>query len=69
MIALTWMLKLVGHGAGIAAILMLVYACAGEFQMLMRTPQELTNKYDDYCYGAFLLLAIWMACEVGRIGL
>ena len=62
-------LNWVGQTAGLVAIFSLVLHCAFEFFALVDGRYDDVGRMDNAAWIGLACAGLWMACQVGRIGL
>lgn len=59
----------VGDSAGLTAIACFLWVIANQFRLLWNRCFCEIEAFDRYGYLGLTMLGLWMACEIGRIGL
>ena len=62
-------LQTVGRFSAVVAIACMLIYIRLEFAGLATGEQETQGTGDNYFWAGFALLGVWMACEIGMIGL
>jgi hypothetical protein len=62
-------LQSVAGVSGVCAILCLAAHCGGEIIAISERRMDDVARMDNWAWAGLILLALWMACQIGMIGL
>jgi hypothetical protein len=62
-------IQVIGILGGVAAIVALSGHCVGEALALYEKRIDDLGRMDDWAWAGLLFLALWLACQIGVIGL